>query len=107
MYQKNMFLAKSMVAVFLGAVLGYFIGNSLAADAEKGRTLTMDEYVDNFARYKADLESHTTKAGAFFAMVILSLGFFALYEFLALLLAKLITVALDRPFTDPSRGAMQ
>jgi hypothetical protein len=101
MNQKGMFVAKTLVAVDLGALFGNFVGHNSAADAEKARTLTMDAYVEDYAKYKAKLESHVPLAGTVIVMVIFSVGVFGLYEFSSMLVARLLTATIGRSRVDP------
>ena len=101
MDHKYNFVAKAIVAVCLGALVGYFLMQNMNADVEKGRTLTMDAYMQDFPKYKAKLESHTSGAGAVIVMVFLAVGFFGIYEFLSLLLARLIALVIGSASTEP------
>src|SRR2546425_2797219 len=53
-------VARVIVALLFGIAMGYAIGQSLAGDAARGRTLTMKEYVANFENYKNHLIGDAT-----------------------------------------------
>ncbi len=81
--------AKVVVALLLGVLLGYAIGNSLKRDAERGRALTMKQYVADFDRHKAKLEtSEMPMALSLLSGVIMVATLFGVYELLAFGLGK-------------------
>ncbi len=85
------FIAKAIVAIAMGAAVGWFVHASLAQDAERGRSLTLAEYTADFTRYKEHLEaSESTMAFVVGSLVLLSLGLFGLYEFASVLLSIVI-----------------
>ena len=91
----RLLIAKIAVGILAGLALGYAVGISLRHDAEKGRTLTMNQYVADFSVYKATLESSDVPMaaavvfGTFFAC-----GILGLYELFAIGLAKVVDVVL-------------
>ena len=48
-------VARVIVAVLLGIVAGYGVGQNMASDVARGRALTMKEYVANFDEYRNHL----------------------------------------------------
>jgi hypothetical protein len=85
------FLAKAIVAIAMGAAVGWFVHASLARDAERGRSLTLNEYTADFTRTKEHLESsESPMAFVVGSLVLLSLGLFGLYEFAGALLSVII-----------------
>ncbi len=89
MSQKQLLLAKAIIGLLIGLVVGYAVGVSLAKDAAKGRALTMEQYVADFQRHKADLESSAIPMPAAVVIgVLMVFGAFALYEGLSYGLAK-------------------
>ena len=89
-------VARVIVAVSLGIVVGYGVGKSLAGNAARGRELTLKEYVADFESHKKDLTKGEMPMAASIlvgvAMVVVALG---LYELLALAVDKLLG-AMDR-----------
>jgi len=96
--------ARVIVAVVLGALLGYAIGISTEHDVARGKGLTMKEYVADFDHYKAKLEtSGMPMAVALISGVIMVAGLFGVYELLALGLGKALA-AVTRGSTDAPIG---
>ena len=90
MIPKHLLLAKAVLLIALGLGLGYALGVSYAKDAIKARTITMEEYVADFERYKADLASSSDipMPAAVVTGLIMVVGALGLYELLAMALAK-------------------
>jgi len=104
MNSKSTFVAKALVAIAFGAAVGYFVKISLAHDAERGRALTLDQYVADFAQYKARLQSsESSLAFTVGSMILLSLGLFGLYEFAAVILSATLGSFLGRREVDATR----
>jgi hypothetical protein len=98
--------ARVIVAVVLGALLGYAIGASTKSDAERGRALTMKEYIADFDHHKAKLEtSEVPMAVALISGVIMVAGLFGVYELLAFGLGKALAAVTrgsgDAPIGGP------
>lgn len=89
MNQRNGLLARAIVAIALGAVAGYFLGQHSAAGAAKAREMTLDAYVKDFPEYKSRNEHALSTPAAIIVMAIMSAGFFTLYEVLVQLVARL------------------
>lgn len=51
----RMIVARVVVAVLIGLAFGYAIGRSTAADAARGRELTVKEYIADFESHKKEL----------------------------------------------------
>ena len=94
-----------IVAVLLGIVAGYGVGQSMASDAARGRALTMKEYVANFDEYKNKLMgSGSPLWAAIIAGVFMVVAAFAVYELLVWVVDKLLA-ALDRRDTRDQLGS--
>jgi hypothetical protein len=97
-------VARVIVALMLGGLLGYGLETSLKGDAERGKELTMKQYVADFDRHKADLEdSDMPTAVALVTGVIMVAGLFGVYELLAFGIGKGLA-AITRGATDAPPG---
>ena len=98
--------AKIIVALVLGALLGYAVGKSLHSDAERGKALTLKQYVADFESHKENLVSSDTPMAATVVMGVIMVGLaLAFYELLALGVAKvLLAVAPRRAPREPPAG---
>ncbi len=97
MSTQHVLIAKGVVTLLLGVLFGYAIGGSLARDAARGRALTRDEYIADFERFKAKLESKEAPMSiSILSGVVMTLGTFGIYELLALGLAKVIGAVAGR-----------
>ena len=107
MDQRRMFVARAVVALVFGIIIGNYIGRSMEDDAEKGRQLTMESYVKEFSSYKAKLESHTaSRLGAIIMMAVVSFGFFGIYELLSMILGRLLLPLFGRSPREPDVTAL-
>ena len=98
--------AKVIVALLFGALLGYAMGVSVRAEAERGKDLTLKQYVAGFDRYKAKLENgDMPMAGALVAGVIMVAGMFGVYELFAFGLGKALARLTRRSADPPVRSA--
>jgi hypothetical protein len=90
-------LARGMVALMLGLLGGYVIGKGMEKDAERGRNLTLKEYVSEFEAEKAQLSSAGDSPLAVMVLVgtLVVVVFFGLYELLVFGADRLLG-ALDR-----------
>ena len=89
-------VARVIVAILLGLVIGYFAGESVARDAAKGKDLTMKEYIADFEGHKQELESSATPmAATLVGGVIILIVVLGIYELLALVVDKGLA-AVDR-----------
>jgi uncharacterized membrane protein YqhA len=90
-------IARLIVLVLLGVVTGYAVGKSLAADAAKGQTLTLKEYIADFESHKQDLiKSKMPMAMAVFVGVLMIVVVFGIYELLVLAVDKGLQLADQR-----------
>jgi hypothetical protein len=103
-------VARLIVVVLFGIVIGYAVGKSLAKDAARGHDLTLKEYVADFESHKKDLiTSDMPMALSIFVGVLMVVAFFAVYELLVFAIDKgLEAVDLRRavdstPITTPRR----
>ena len=106
MSQGHMIGARVVVALLLGALLGYVIGNSIESDAERGKTLTLKQYVADFETYKENLVSSEVPMAAtvVVGMIIIAL-LFGVYELLAFGVATALhAVAPRRSPGEPPAG---
>jgi len=75
--------ARIVVALVLGALVGYAVGQSLHNDAERGKTLTLKQYVADFEKHKEDLVSSETPMAATIVMGMIMVALlFGVYEVL-------------------------
>ena len=89
-------IGRLLAASLIGGALGYAFGASVAHDAERGRTITMKQYVDDFDRYRSKLETSSVPIwGAVLTCIVMALGLFGAYEGLGFLLTKTLS-ALSR-----------
>lgn len=89
-------VARVIVAVLLGIVAGYGVGQSMASDVARGRALTMKEYVANFDAYRNKLMGNGSPLwAAIIAGVFMVLAAVAIYEGLVWVVDKVLA-ALDR-----------
>ena len=89
-------VARVIVAVLLGIVTGYGVGQSMASDVARGRALTMKEYVANFDEYRNKLMGNGSPLwAAVVAGVFMVLAAVAVYELLVWVVDKVLA-ALDR-----------
>ena len=90
-------LARVIVAIVLGLVGGYAIGKGMEADAERGRTLTLKEYVSEFEAEKAKLTEGGDAPLAAMVLVgtLMVVVLFGIYELLVFAVDRLLR-ALDR-----------
>lgn len=91
---RNTFIAKLFLLFSLTALISYVIIQQSAKEYEKGATLTKEEYIANFDKYKANLiykdnlsSSHSLTA--FVSLIIVSF-LIGSYELLAILIGLLI-----------------
>jgi len=102
----HMIGARVVVALLLGALFGYAVGNSLNNDAERGKTLTLKQYVADFESHKEKLVSSDAPmvVAVVMGMIMVAL-LFAVYEVLAFGVAKgLHAVAPRRSPGEPPGG---
>jgi len=101
-------VARAIVALLFGLVIGYAIGKSVEGDAARGRALTMKEYVADFESYRNHLIGNENPVWTMIiAGVILMVLVFAAYELLVWLVDKLLNTIdrrinrADQPGTPP------
>lgn len=85
---KNKLIGKILVILISSGLFGYWFTIDSAAQFEKGKQLTLEQYTENFPQYKAKLLSNGRIPAPIgvFAMLIVLAAFFGLYELLGLLL---------------------
>ena len=89
MSREHMIGARVIVALLLGALAGYAIGNSLQKDAERGKALTLKEYVADFDHHKEKLiGADAPIAAAVIVGMLMIAGALGVYELLAFGLGK-------------------
>lgn len=89
---KNTLIGKIFLVALSAGLLGYWFSIDSAAQFEKGKQLTLEQYTANFDQYKAKLLSpgRIPVPLGIFAMLIVLAVFFGLYELLGLLLGLAI-----------------
>ena len=102
----HMIGARIVLALLLGALLGYAIGNSMENDAERGKTITLKQYVADFESYKEELVSSEVPMAATVVMgMIIVVLLFGVYELLAFGVARALhAVAPRRSPGEPPAG---
>jgi len=85
---KNKLIGKILVILISSGLLGYWYSVDTAAQFQKGKQLTLEQYTANFEQHKAKLMSNRPipVPGGIFVMLIILAAFFGLYELLGLLL---------------------
>jgi hypothetical protein len=97
MSREHIIVARVIVALVLGGLVGYAVGISLEGDSRRGKELTLKQYVTDFDRYKAKLEkAEMPMSVALISGVIMVAAVFGVYELLAFGLAKALA-AITRP----------
>lgn len=87
-------VARVIVAILLGIVIGYGAGVSAKEEAERGRALTMKEYIADFEHHKQELiESGTPMAAMLLGGVIFLIALLGVYELLAIGVDKALAFA--------------
>jgi hypothetical protein len=87
---------KLVISCLIGIATGLGIAAQMTADAEEGRSLTLQEYIADFEEHKAELESFEMPPAASVASgVIFALVVFGIYEVLGLGLGR-VFAALGR-----------
>jgi hypothetical protein len=93
-------LSRIIVAIVFGIALGYAVGVGVQRDAERGRMLTMKEYVSEFEAHKKELVGAEVPMAVAIVvgvlMVVVALG---VYEALVLAVDKVLAAA-DRRRSD-------
>lgn len=81
----RMLLARILVTLVIGLLIGVAVAKSLEADAARGRSLTMKEYIEEFDSHKQKLTEGEMPLGASIfvvtLMVMVSLGLYELMVF--------------------------
>ena len=87
-YPKHLLAGKFLAMLLLGALIGYLIGESMAADASRGASLTLDAYIENYDAYKAELMSSAAPmAGMLVGVTLFVIGGLVAYEALSVFCA--------------------
>jgi hypothetical protein len=87
-YPRHLLIGKFFAMILVGAVVGYLIGQSMAADATRGAALTRDAYIENYDAYRADLlSSATPMAGVVAGGILFVIGALVTYEALSVFCA--------------------
>lgn len=89
---RNKLIGKVLVILISSGIFGYWFTLDSAAQFEKGKQLTLEQYTENFPQYKAKLMANgrMPMAGGIFAMLIVLAALFGLYELLGLLVGLTI-----------------
>ena len=92
----RMIFARVVVAVLIGLAFGYALGRSTAADAARGRGLTVKEYIADFESHKKELiASGVPMVAAVIIGMVMIVAVFGVYELLVYGMDKLLA-KLDR-----------
>ena len=87
----RMVLARLLVTLVIGLLIGVAVAKSLEADAAKGRSLTMKEYVEEFDSHKQKLTQGEMPLGAsIFVVTLMVMVALGLYEALVFGVEKLL-----------------
>ena len=106
MGREHLFVAKTVIAIVFGALLGYGMAMSTKADAERAKNLTMKQYVADFDSYKAKLEGGQMAMGVSVVVgVLMVMALFGIYEALAFGLGKILAL-ITRGSTDQPPGGL-
>jgi len=91
---KNRIMAKLIIFLFLTGCFNYFFSQQAAKEYEKGKELTVQEYLENFDEYKSDLiasKNYTNQpALTFFVSLIVVSFLIGSYELMALIIGFII-----------------
>ena len=105
MGREHIFVAKTVIAIILGVLLGYGMARSTKADAERAKALTMKQYVADFDSYKAKLEGNQMPmAVAAVVGVLMVAAMFGIYEALAFGLGKVLALITRGSTAQPPGG---
>lgn len=105
MGREHLFVAKTILAIILGVLLGYAMATSMKADSARAKELTMKEYVADFDSYKAKLEgTQMPMAVAVVVGVLMVTAMFGIYEALAFGLAKVLALVTRGSTAQPPGG---
>lgn len=89
----RMVLARLLVTLVIGLLIGVAVAKSLEADATKGRSLTMKEYIEEFDSHKQKLTQGEMALGAsIFVVTLMVMVALGLYELLVFGMDKLLGV---------------
>jgi len=87
----RMVLARILVTLVIGLLIGVAVSKSLKADATRGRSLTMKEYIEEFDSHKEKLTAGEMPLGAsIFVVTLMVMVALGLYELLVFGVDKLL-----------------
>jgi len=105
MAREHIFVAKTVIAIIFGLLLGYGMASSTKADADRAKELTMKQYVGDFDSYKAKLEGNQMATGiAAVVGVFMVTALFGIYEALAFGLGKVLAWVTRGSTAQPPGG---
>ena len=105
MGREHIFVAKIVIAIIFGVLLGYGMAVSTKADSERAKALTMKQYIADFDSYKAKLgENQMTMGVSAVAGVLMVMALFGVYEALAFGLGKVLALITRGSTTAPPGG---
>ena len=100
-FPKHRMIGKIILVALVGITAGYGLGVAFAADAERGHTVTLEEYIADFESYRAGLQSsEIPMAGAIPLGMIMVAGFFAIYEAMGLAVGWVVALVLPSSRKD-------
>ncbi|HJS44014.1 MAG TPA: hypothetical protein VJ755_11125 [Gemmatimonadales bacterium] len=95
----RMLLARFLVTLVIGLLIGVAVAKSLEADAAKGRSLTMKEYIEEFDSHKEELTQGEMPLGAsIFVVTLMVMVILGVYEMLVFGVERLLGVLGRRPY---------
>lgn len=101
----RMLLARFIVTLVVGLLIGVAAAKSLEADAAKGRSLTMKEYIEEFDSHKEELRQGEMPLGSSILivtlMVMVAIG---VYELLVFGVDRLLGLFGGRPEVSAQPG---
>jgi len=101
----RMVLARLLVTLVIGLLIGVAVAKSLEADATRGRSLTMKEYIEEFDSHKEKLTAGEMPLGAsIFVVTLMVMVALGLYELLVFGVDRLLGVFGRRPEVSAQLG---
>lgn len=94
----RMLLARLIVTLVIGLLIGVAAAKSLEADAAKGKSLTMKEYIEEFDSHKEELRQGEMPLGAaIFVVTLMVMVAIGMYELLVFGADRLLGMVYRRP----------
>jgi uncharacterized protein YqhQ len=90
---KDLIISRGILAIILSIIFGISFYQHSVSEYEKGKSLTLEVYIENFETHKNDLMQYADNTSLFYALSIsiVSITFLVfLYEIIAYGLYKLV-----------------